>query len=209
MAGYNSENHAQNLPDSYKKTTDSNNYKILEIERIATNNVRETLQEISNSRDLDKAKGKTLDLYGEMVGQARGLATDEQYLLLIKSRLMRNLSNGSYESIINSLCATFNCDPSEISIVEKDEPCVVQSIVLPLPMLVQAGLTLSQTNALIKSLIPVGVQLETALLEGTFMFSDSENEYDEEAGFCDVEGGTIGGYLGALSGETKEPILPI
>lgn len=209
MAGFKSANHAQNLPDSYKKTKDSNNYKILEIERIAVNNERETLQKIGNSRGLDNAKGKTLDLYGEMVGQARGLATDDQYRLLIKSRLMRSLSNGSYESIVKSLCATLNCKPSEISITEKDEPCVVQSITLPLTILAQAGLSKAQANALIKSLMPVGVTLETTLLEGTFMFSDSENDYDEEAGFCDVEGGSMGGYLGSLGEEGNETILPI
>lgn len=209
MKGFNSDNHALNLPDSYKKTKDSNNYKILEIERSAVNKERETLHEIENSRDLDKAKGKTLDLYGEMVGQARGRMSDDQFLLLIKSRIMRNLSNGSYESIKRALCATFNCQPSDISIIEKDEPCVVQSISLPIPILAQAGMSMAQTTTLIKSLMPVGVTLETTLLEGTFMFSDRENEYDAEAGFCDVEGGTLGGYLGSLGEETNETILPI
>lgn len=209
MRSFNSDNHALNLPDSYKKTKDSNNYKILEIERNAVNNVRETLQEILNSRGLENAKGKTLDLYGEMVGQARGQMTDEQYLILIKSRIMRNLSNGTYESVLQSLSASLNCNPADISIVEKEnEACVVQ-ITLPITILATAGFSMAQTNAMIKSLLPVGVKLENALLEGTFMFADGEGEYDEAAGFCDVEGGTIGGYLGSLSSDTNEPTLPI
>lgn len=209
MLPFNSENHAKNLPSIYKSDSNSNNFKLLEVERSQGETLRESLQSIDAILDLDNAKGKTLELYGERVGQARGQATDEQYLYLIKARIMRNLSNGSYESIIQALCATFNCEPSEISIIEKDEPCVVESINLPLSTLARAGLSLTQANALIKALMPVGVRLETAMLEGTFAFADSEGEYDENAGFCDVEGGTKGGYLGSLGTDTNEPILPI
>ena len=93
QAEYN-ENLVKNLPDAYKKTTDSNNFKILEVERLALSDVRASLQEVANILDINNAKGKTLDLYGERVGQARGLADDDKYLLMIKAKLMRNLSNG-------------------------------------------------------------------------------------------------------------------
>lgn len=209
MAQFNADNHAQNLPDAYKKTTDSNNYKILEIERFAVNDFRKTIQELFESLDIDTARGKTLDLYGGMVGQPRGVSTDEQYILLIKSRIMRNISNGSYESISKSICATFNCEPSQVSIIEKSDPCVVELVVLPLAVISRAGLTTKQTVSLIKTLIPVGIRLESFLFEGTFSFGSTENEYDENAGFCDVEGGTLGGYLGIVYGEDNEPILPI
>jgi len=205
---YNAENHAQNLPDAYKKTNDSNNYKILAIEQYAVNDFRKTLQQLEDCTDLDKATGKTLDYYGDTVGQPRGLATDEQYILMIKAKIMRNLSNGSYQSIVNSLCMTFNCKPSQVSIIEADEPCVVQTVALPLDIVETAGLTVSQTTEIIKKMLPVGIKLETSLLEGTFEFGENENETDENAGFAISEDNqTIGGYFGTMQSENI--ILPI
>ena len=209
MAVYNAENHAQNLPDAYKKTKDSNNFKILEIERCAVNDFRNTLQQLEDCLDLDKATGKTLDYYGDTVGQPRGLATDEQYILMIKAKIIRNLSNGSYTSIVKGLCTTFNCEPSQVFITEAEEPCVVQAVALPLDVIEKAGLTVSQSMEIVKKMLPVGIKLETFMFEGTFEFADAEGEEDENAGFCDVEGGTIGGYLGILTGEENEPVLPI
>lgn len=240
QADFISTNLAKNLPDSYKKTKDSNNFKILEIERIACNDLRKYLwgyylckkcgdtipfgeqvcpicgekgervnSGVYDILDINNATGKTLDLYGERVGQARGLADDSKYLLMIKAKIMRNISNGSYTSIINSLCMTFDCDPSQIIIVETEKPCTIEIVSLPLSVINGAGLTASQTLAIIKSLLPIGVSIESYLFDGTFEFSDSENEYDESTGFCDVEGGTIGGYLGITQGDAGETILPI
>jgi hypothetical protein len=206
---FNSENHARNLPDVYKKSTDSNNYKILEIERQTGIGAKETLEEILNSLDLDNAKGKTLDLYGEMLGQQRGIATDEQYLLLIRTKIMRNLSNGSYPSILQSLCATFSCDPSQIYIEELESPCTVKLNSLPLTVINNAGITSAQASAIVKKLLPVGITLESFLFEGTFQFADTETEQSTDAGFCDVEGGTTGGYLGVSGGDEVEQLLPI
>ena len=201
-------NLVKNLPDAYKKTADSNNFKILEIERIACDDLRQTLREINNILDLNNAKGKTLDLYGERVGQPRGLANDEKYLLLIKAKIMRNLSNGSYESIINALCATLACEPSQVIFVDGEEPRTVQITTLPLDVINKAGLTTSQITAIIKSMLPVGITLSDFLFEGTFEFSENENEYDTDKGFAD-DSSTIGGYFGATATDTNDIILPI
>lgn len=209
MAEYNASNHALNLPDAYKKTKDSNNFKILEIERCQVNDFRQTLQQLSDCLDIDNATGKTLDLYGEMVGQPRGLATDDQYLIMIKARIMRTLSNGCYESIMNAICMTFGCSPSLVYIKESEQPCVVEAVSLPLDIIMRSGLTVSQTNEIVRRMLPVGVRLETSLFEGTFEFAENEGEYDEEAGFNDVENGTMGGYFGALGEDKNETILPI
>ena len=207
---FNSENHVKNLPDAYKKTNDSNNYKILEIERSTLNDLRDVLNGIDSILNLDEASGKTLDLYGERVGQLRGIATDDQYRLMIRAKIARNLSNGSYPSILNALAITFNCDPSEISIVESEnESCKVTIERLPLSVIIRAGFTASQTLQIVKAILPVTVLIDSYLFEGTFTFSDAENEYDEEAGFCDVEDGTIGGFLGITPGDMADSILPI
>lgn len=196
MSEFKSDNHVMNLPDSYCKTTESNNFKLLELERLTNEEYRQTLQDLFDVLDLDNARGRTLDMYGDTVGQARGNASDEQYILMIKAKLMRNLSNGSYPSILNALCTTFNCSPEEICITESDEPCKVEAVALPLDIIIKSNISADDTVELIKQLLPVGIALQSYLFDGTFTFSDIEDEYNEEEGFCDVEGGTIGGYLG-------------
>lgn len=206
---YNS-NLVKNLPDAYKKTTDSNNFKILEVERLACEDLRKTLQEIDNILDIDNAKGKTLDMYGERVGQARGLANDDKYILMIKAKIMRNLSNGSYPSIINALCETFECEPSQVLVIDDTEPCTVKVMSLPLSVINAAGLTISQTLAIIKSILPVGISLTSFYFEGTFEFGADENEIDETKGFAISEADqSIGGELGAMQGDEQDITLPI
>ena len=70
--------YVDNLPDAYRKDTDSNNYKILNIQKIEIDGIKEDTEDVYNTLDLDQATGKTLDLYGDMLGQARGFATDDQ-----------------------------------------------------------------------------------------------------------------------------------
>lgn len=194
---FNRKNHAKNLPDSYKKTKDSNNYKILEVERLACAKLRETLYEIDSILDINNATGKTLDLYGERVGQSRNGATDEKYLCMIKAKIMQNLSNGSIPSIQRALCAIFDCDPSQVSITNGDKPCTVVVSNLPLETITKAGFSIEQAEKIVQSLLPVGVNLETFMIEGTFVFAENDGLIDANVGFSDVDGGT-GGYFGTL-----------
>lgn len=204
------ENLVKNLPDAFKKTTDSNNYKILEIEKRTLADIRADLQEIDNILDINNARGKTLDLYGERVGQVRGVADDDKYILMIKAKIMRNLSNGSYPSIVNAICETFSCEPSQVYITDGDEPFTVNVVTLPLEVINKAGLSTTQTLAIIKSMLPVGVSLQSFLFDGTFEFSANEDDYDEEKGFAISESDqSIGGYLGATQGDETDIILPI
>lgn len=203
------ENQINNLPDCYNKKGTSNNYKLLKLSEFNTDAIRHSLKQIEAVLNINNAKGSTLDLYGDVVGQSRGLATDEQYILLIKTRIMRNLANGSYKSIVDSLCAILNCDNSQVLIEELNEPCKIKISNLPLKTILDANLTTTQITEIIKTLMPVGVVFESSVYDGTFTFSNSENEYNEAEGFCDVEGGTIGGHLGVLSSDTNTVVLPI
>lgn len=198
---------AKNLPDAYKKTPDSNNSKILRIEKGAMDDLRAAIHGISDSLDLDKAFGKTLDLYGGMVGQERGKATDEQYRILIKSRIVRNLSNGDYNSIVRLLALVFGCDPAEISLVETDAPCRVRLESLPFAALNQLVIDISTAIKIIEEVIPAGVYMESVQFTGTFEFGDETMIYDEAAGFGN-EAQTIGGYLGYIF-DNAAPDLPV
>ncbi len=212
MAEFNFENLAKNLPDAYKKDVTSNNYKILEIERLANNSTRTTLEEIASIFDIDNATGAVLDMYGKRFGQARGKATDVQYRLMIKSKIVRGLSSGSYKDIVDALCFTFDCDKDEVLLVEGSTPMSVRLEKVPLGAIIKAGFSTDQAEAIVKRLLPITVTLESALYEGTFEFSESENEYDELKGFAEKEDATpddIGGYLGMTSAEIDEIPLPI
>lgn len=64
-----------------------------------------TINSIRDSRDIDKATGITLDLIGGNVGQYRQGEDDDLYRLLIKTRIIANLSNGDIPTINNVLSA--------------------------------------------------------------------------------------------------------
>mgnify|MGYP003305311374 CR=1 FL=1 len=212
MKHYNAENHAKNLPDVYKKTPNSNNYKILEIGRLSKLNLRSDLKDIDDILSLDNATGKTLDLYGERLGQKRGKASDAQYLIMLKAKIMRNMSNGSYNSIIKAVCETFSCSPSEIIVEEAETPCTIKTLSVPISIINKAGLSSSQAHQIIRSLLPIGIRLDEYLLEGTFCFAENEDEYDEAAGFAFEENAgaaDVGGYLGATGSDSNEEVLPI
>ncbi len=201
-------NLVKNLPDAFKKSADSNNRKILEIERAACEDLRKTLYSIDDILDIGKATGKTLDLYGERVGQVRGLANDDKYRLMIKSKIMRSLSEGSTSSVVNALSCTFDCDPAEVEIKDGAEPFTVDVVAISLDAINGAGLTASQVYAMIESMLPVGIKIASFVFAGTFEFGEGENDFDDTKGFADDEG-TIGGYLGAAAVEVVEDVLPI
>jgi hypothetical protein len=212
MKQYNSENHAKNLPDIYKKTPTSNNYKLLEIGRLSKLNLRNDLANVDHILLLDNATGKTLDLYGERIGQRRGKASDALYLIMIKAKMMRAMSNGSYNSVIGAMSKTFDCDPSDIVVKEADVAGAIDILSVPISVINKAGLSSKQAHQIIVSLLPIGIRLDQYLLEGTFCFSDSEDEYDEDAGFAFEENADVndvGGYLGVAGSDISDELLPI
>lgn len=215
MAEFNYDNLAKNLPDCYKKDKTSNNYKILEIERCATADLRKCLYEIESILDIENAKGAVLDAYGERFGQPRGRATDEQYRVMIKSKIVRSLSGCSYKGIVDAICFSFGCSPDDVYIAESEtDPMTVSVEKAPLTEIINAGFTTMQAYQVIKSLLPAAIELESVSFEGTFEFSDREDDYDETAGFADIEGepfdeDVIGGYLGAAESELDDAVLPI
>lgn len=201
------------LPDCYRKDGGSNNYKLLEINAAAFRELREDIRMVGDSLDIDKAFGKTLDLYGEMMGQRRGLLNDHQFRYMILARIGRNVVQGDYRSVMQALLLMLGGQQGDITLddlgLEEGGNCVVKLVKLPLSVLVDAGFSSSQVAKIIESLLPVGVTLYADNFEGTFEFAEFDKEYDEDAGFSDVTQ-TIGGYLGLLLGDDdKIAVLPL
>lgn len=188
------------LPDSYAKTSDSNNYKLLSIEQQSVQLLRDDMQALEDAQDIWKATGKTLDHYGKMYGQARGTMTDEQYRILILQRVARLFAGCDYVSVVTALATVLNVPFGSFYIKESGNSCVVELTSLPYEILQEFGITSEQVYDLVKSMLTVGVRLAPINLEGTFEFASKANEYDADAGFGDISQ-TIGGYLGLLQGD--------
>lgn len=211
------------LPDVYRKSEGSNNWKLLSLEGNLILQFQGDIEAAIESLDIHKAKGKTLDLYGEMIGQYRNGTSDEQYRYLILGKLSSYFCTGNYNDIVEQLAIVFDCDSSLFSFIETDD-CAVSLESFPMETILRAGMTSEQMVEIIKSLLPSGVKLELVELSGTFtfggvdsaMFVDSNGsivadssgrifmtasaiEYDENTGFAD-EAQNIGGYLGAVAG---------
>lgn len=216
MKSFDKERPVNNLPDYYEKSKSSNNYKLLEIEKVSVDTLDNDIKDLLEMLEIDNAVGKTLDMYGEMVNQQRGLATDDQYRFMIRSKIMQNLSTGDYGSVLKALYMTFGCDPADISIAQSEQPCVVAVKKVPIEIISKAGLNVRQTVQLIQRLIPVGITIETFNFTGTFEFSASENDMETDGkikGFTDTEdnitvSSATGGYLGEIYDNDDED-LPI
>ena len=177
--------------------------------------MRGCLYEIESILDINNATGAVLDAYGERFGQPRGQATDEQYRVMIRSKIVRSISGCSYKDIVDAICLSFGCSADDVCIEEsQDYPMAVSVEKAPLTEIINAGFTTMQAYQIIKSLLPATIELEAVVFGGTFEFSDTEDDYDESAGFADIDGepfdeDIIGGYFGATEGEFNDAVLPI
>ncbi|WP_405381225.1 hypothetical protein [Phascolarctobacterium sp.] len=197
------------LPDSYAKDTHSNNYKLLNLNEQAIADIKADAQALYDILDLKNARGRTLDMYGDMLGQQRGAMTDEQYYYILLTRIAINNVKGDGYSLAECLATVFSCKPDEIVIKDSENTCKVVVETFPLQVLIDAGFTSRNAIEMLNKLLPIGVVVEEANFDGTFEFADSADVYDEAAGFANIEQ-TIGGYFSLLLGEDdNSPILPL
>ena len=82
------------LPHNYNKDTDSNVGKLLNIFYNELTEIRDTIDRVKLWHDIDQAKGATLDRIGNNVGQPRRGLGDTLYRVMIKTRIVANLSGG-------------------------------------------------------------------------------------------------------------------
>ncbi len=189
-----------NLPDSYDKRAESNNSKILRLNKSTTDIIDNATDSVFGALNLNNASGRALDdIWSGRLNLERGSLTDEQYKIRLRTKMMQNIANGSFPDLIEALAYALQCEKSDIHIVESDEPNKVIVKNIPLALLLQADFTTDQVLALINSLLSVNVSVGEYGFTGTFEFGFTENEYDEEKGFADISQ-TIGGYLGLYGG---------
>ena len=208
----------ERLTDAYNKKPDGNLGKMLSIVASELSQLQSTLNTVETYRDIDQAEGNTLDRIGQNVQQFRGQAEDPVYRILIKSKIARNLSDGSVNTLIDTLTITLNTDPENVEVDElynhpsNPEPAAV-FVSVPAERLNEVGLSLSQFGRLTNRIVAAGVRAEV-LFEGTFQFSSSYDSVniDNEKGFNELiegEPGDVGGFLGAIYDPADDPDLPM
>jgi len=106
------------LTDNFNKHPNSNVSKLLKIAAAHIQENTDLLDKIEEWRDVDKAEGAVLDRHGRNVRQERGQATDEVFRVLIKSKVLRNFSNGSIDTIIEFLAFILQVDPQVVKVRE-------------------------------------------------------------------------------------------
>lgn len=198
------------LPDSFKKTADGGNNRLLSLQEALKPELKQDLRDIYESLDLYKAYGKTLDLYGEMVGQKRNGLNDGQYLIMILTKIASNMATTDYNGLIKNVVYTFGCGAEEVRFEQGGEPRRIRMVRFPLRAIIEKGFDMNQAMGIIGRLTPVCVRLEAGLFQGTFEFGEKEELFipDNARGWGDAEQ-SVGGYLGGLSSGTGEKPMPI
>ncbi|RUL56453.1 hypothetical protein [Lysinibacillus antri] len=201
--------------DYFEKQPNSNISKLMKIFNDELQSLNTTIERVGEWKDIDKAEGLALDDAGTNIKQPRGVATDEVYRILLKSKIARNLSDGSINTIIQVLATALSCEYKDIKIKEKwtddvdPEPAAIQVIELPLIKINEAGLDPANFARIIQRTVAGGIKVGVIELTGTFEFGDESNSIDTIRGFGDVNNAEIGGYLGAAYTPSTDQELPI
>ena len=85
------------FPERFRKPNNEKLYYVLYHDGF--DDIYTGLESVRDSRNIDKAYGKSLDLLGANVGQFRNGEDDDFYRLLIKTRIIANLSIGDAPTI--------------------------------------------------------------------------------------------------------------
>lgn len=203
--------------DYFKKDNTSNIAKLMRIFSEQMLELEQTINRVGDWRDIDNAEGKALDDIGTNVNQPRGKATDEVYRILLKSKIARNLSDGSINTIIKVLATALSVHPSEIRIQEKwhdklePEPAAIKLMELPLKRINEAGMDPANFVRIVQKTVAAGVKVQAIELSGTFEFGDAfaTTNVDVTKGFGDSTDANVGGYLGAVYTPANDYELPI
>ena len=161
------------LTDNYNKYPNSNISKLLQmieeaIEAVDWNKIRQW-------RGVNDAEGKTLDLIGDNVNQPRGAVNDVVYRSLIRSKVLRNNSNGTINELIALISFVLQTPPENVELIEgyeitppDDFPGYVLLKSIPSQELGNIGLTTAQLKHILNEAAAAGVRVEVEFIFNTW-----------------------------------------
>jgi len=187
------------LPDTYNKEQESRITCLFRIVGQQIAELQRILRTTERQRDIDQARGATLDAIGRNVSQGRGGLSDAAYRVMIKAKIARNLNPGDVDGIKRAVALMLNIQTEDVGVRQMwlatpPEPAAVE-VHAPLHALERFGLSPEQFAVIVQTIVAAGVRAST-WLGGTFELSE-ELEQDPERGLADDEmtfGGTLGGY---------------
>lgn len=149
--------------DHFRKDEESNTYKLMQLFSDELQLLEETNNRIIEWRNIDKAEGKQLDLIGQNVVQSRGTATDEVYRIMLKTKIARNLADGTLNGLITAIAYVLQVDKKEIKVTEMwdllNQPACIAVEAIPLDKINNVGLTANEFEDILRSLVSAGVKL--------------------------------------------------
>ena len=149
--------------DHFRKDEESNTYKLMQLFSDELQLLEETNNRIIEWRSIDNAEGKALDLIGQNVVQSRGTATDEVYRIMLKTKIARNLADGTLNGLITAIAYVLQVDKKEIKVTEMwdllNQPACIAVEAIPLDKINNAGLTANEFEDILRSLVSAGVKL--------------------------------------------------
>lgn len=202
-----------NLPDSYCKSKDCNNYKLFQCITPEFDLLVRQILELRKSINIDYAHGGTLDKIALNVNQARGSVNDIVLRTLMKAKIAADMSEGTIDTLLDVIGFIIGDETNKSQVEEmyndseNPEPAAI-NIIVPAEGIIDAGVTLGQFVALITNIKAAGVRVY-ANLQGTFEFGEiAEYGPEYDTGFADIEQ-TTGGSLGILYDPENDEPLPI
>lgn len=172
----------------YDKRPNSNISKILNILANQLDRIYTTLDTIEEWSDIDKAQGTTLDLIGKGVGQQREGLNDIAYRTWIKSKYLRDRSDGRINTIISNLSYLFNKNETDLLLKKGDEPASLYSE-YDLSVTEETGLSVDKIGEISNSITASGVSMDI-YFQGSFLFASeyepATDEFDADHGFGEV-----------------------
>lgn len=181
------------ITDNYNRSENSSISKMMKLAAHHIEESEQLLNQIHDWRDIDKAKGVTLDYIGRNIGQDRMGFDDNAFRMLLKSRIIRNNSDGSLPTVLHFVSLILGVEKKCIKLQEKwtkGEP-VGLHIEIDVDYVVNLGFPLENFGYIVNELLVNGVPGDIHFV-GSFKFSDSnEVQIDEEHGFAGLVSNTF------------------
>jgi hypothetical protein len=174
------------LTDRYSKGQNSNIGKVLQLVAGEIDELNSTIATVGIWRDVDQAEGTTLDLVGKMFSQQREGLSDESYRVMIKSKVLRDRSDGTLDTLIKNIAYLLQVDQQEVYIKgQSDKPASLYTQ-FELAKVDLMGLPVERMAEILNSITGAGVSMDI-WFQGSFLFAESDAvENDADHGFSDM-----------------------
>lgn len=205
------ENMLKRLTSNYNQSPFGNVYKLFSIISSELGQIKSTFDTISDWKNLDAAKGTTLDEIGVLVQELRNGQNDEQYRLKLRFKMARNKSTADINSIISSLSLILGLPKEDITIHDNEEPASYR-LVFPLEKLQKSKIKTNEVIELAESISAAGtrVVLEVQFpkngfyVASAFLSGETASVYPIELENIDVKVTVRNGLAQAIGSEIVE-----